>query len=56
MVRPIVHGDSAIDDRKPRQAPMMHGFDDPFLHSRNKVAWNRSANNLVLEVEALSAR
>ena len=56
MVRPIVHRHPAIDDRKPCQAPVMHGFDHPLLYRRNKVAWNGSADHLVFKLEPLPAR
>ena len=56
MVRPIVDRYPAIDNRKPRQAPVVHGFSHPFLHRRNKVAWNGPADYLILKLEPLSTR
>ena len=56
MVRAIVDRHPAIDNRKPRQTPVVHGFGHPFLHCRNKVAWNGPADHLVLKLEPLAAR
>src|SRR6185436_13896719 len=56
MIRTVVHRNPAIDDRKPRQAPVMHGFDHALLYRRNEVARNGAADHLVLKFESLTAR
>ncbi len=56
MVRPIVHSNPAIHDRKPRQASVVHGFNYTFLHGGDKVSRNGSTDNFILKVESLPAR
>src|ERR1041385_7055740 len=56
MVRPIVHGNSAIHDGKPRQGPMVHGFDYALFNRRNEVSWDNSTYDLVLKFKSFSAR